>query len=247
MTVSGPSLGGFSLTAPSLAAGACTTSDLTPNFNLERRTEEQRGQRPQFFLRPTGLRALGWGPLGLAGIRSRSPSALRSCCRRPGNWCLALHIGWSSGDHWTGLTRCPLGTTQKTPPQDGCAFPVAAGSGGSGAMHASHLCVSRSAARTRSGGARGTPPRSPSLRAALPAASLHGSAPVSPPAGLSLCAGPSTAAASLARPPGGPAPSWLASCICMSTGPAPPPPARACEARGGGGGGSLLAAREPER
>lgn len=35
--------------------------------------------------------------------------------------------------------------------------------------------------------------------------------------------GPSAAAAPLARPPRGPAPSWLASCICMSTGPSPPP------------------------
>lgn len=46
------------VTAPSQAAGACTTSDLTLNFNLEKQTEEQRGQpwhpgnpgRPQLFI-----------------------------------------------------------------------------------------------------------------------------------------------------------------------------------------------------
>lgn len=229
------------MTASSLAAGACTTSDLTLNFNLERQTEEQRGQRPQFLLRPTGLRALGWGPLGFAGIRSRSPSARRSCCRRPGNPCLALHIGWSPRGHWTGTQETPLGTTQKTPPQDGCAFPVAASA--VAAPCKPPMCIpQRTDPFGRGAGHAPTQPQSPRYapRGRPPRVRPRvttGRAPF-------VC-GPSTAAASLARPPGGPAPSWLASCICMNTGPAPPPPARACEARGGGG--SLLAAREPER
>lgn len=166
-----------------------------------------------------------------------------------------LHIGWSPiqppRGHWIGTHRdAPRDHTKDPTPRPVC---ISCGSrgrlwrGGGGTVQATYVYPAARSSRTRSGGARGTPPRSP------------GPPPRSAPRGLPprvrprvttgrapFVCGPSTAAASLARPPGGPAPSWLASCICMSTGPAPPPPARACEARGGGGG-SLLAAREPER
>lgn len=143
-------------------------------------------ERPQFLLRPTGLQALGRGPRGLLGVRSRSPSARRSCCRGPGNPCLAPHVGpCPGGQVHLGLRRLPNGPHKRPHPGLSVHF---LWQRRQRRCPASHLCVSRGA-QTHPGGARGTPPRSPSPRAARPAAALHGPAPVSPQAGLPLCAG----------------------------------------------------------
>lgn len=99
-------------------------------------------------------------------------------------------------------------TTQKTPPQVWRAFPVRA------AAACSHPCASLGA---RAGRGAGTPPRSPSPRAPAAKGRPWRARPRVTAGPAPFVCGRSAAAASLARRPGGPAPSWLASCICMST------------------------------
>lgn len=90
-----------------------------------------------------------------------------------------LHIGWSPIQPpvaiGSGLTETPLGTTQKTPPQDRCAFPVAA-AGGCGVAVAAPckppMCIPQRAAHGPVRAGRGARPHAapvpPALRAPRP-------------------------------------------------------------------------------
>lgn len=114
------------------------------------------------------------------------PGSPCACCQGPGDSLLASRAGSSPTARTSpGFRETPHGTTQKTPPQAGRAFPVAA------VAACSHPCASRGA-RARPGRAgRGARPQAAPVPALRPrGAALGGPAPVSPQAGLPLCAAP---------------------------------------------------------
>lgn len=115
----------------------------------------------------------------------RSPSACRSCRRRPENPSLASQVGRSPAGRCTRDSGdTPLDHTKDPTPGRWC---ISCGSGGSGAARDTYMLP---AAHGPSRAGRWARPHAAlSPRATRPAAALHGPAPVSPQAGLPLCAG----------------------------------------------------------
>lgn len=184
-----------------------------------------------------GSRVRALQVLVLERVQTRQP-----VCLLPGTWGLAPGVACRVVPHGPdvpGLPRDAPRDHTKDPTPGRARISCCSGGGVQPPM-----CIPRRAGQAGPGGARGTPPGSPSPRAPAARGRPRRARPRVTAGRAPFVCGPSAAAAPLARPPGGPAPSWLASCICMSAPALPRRPLPAPSRAGvrGARRGSLLAA-----